>query len=193
VRIRRCRRTAVRREDENRNPLPIGAAHGVGRKCDCQSALNVDPISAPKIKIARRNIRKWRLSLVAANQLIAQLPEDLQHAVFDNAGTLAAFRVGALDAKRLAAKLGLGSPATLTQTTNHHAWLKVMRDGAPMQPRLIYTLAPPPEGSRLEKVIAFARASHMMPRKAVEERIAPSFPKASMRRPRRGRRDADRG
>ena len=56
--------------------------------------------------------RKWRLSLVAANQTISQLPDGLQHAVFGNAGTLIAFRVGALDAKRLAGELGLTNPAT---------------------------------------------------------------------------------
>jgi type IV secretion system coupling TraD/TrwB family protein len=137
--------------------------------------------------------RKWRLSLVAANQQIAQLPEALQHAVFGNAGTLVAFRVGALDAKRLAAELGLSNPTTLTQTTNHHAWIKLMRDGAPMQARIMRTVAPPPPGSRLAKVIAFTRASHMMLRKQVEERIAASFPKSPVQRPKhRRRRDADR-
>ena len=60
--------------------------------------------------------RKWRLSLVAANQTISQLPDGLQHAVFGNAGTLIAFRVGALDARRLAGELSLTNPATLTQT-----------------------------------------------------------------------------
>ena len=77
--------------------------------------------------------RKWRLSLVAANQTISQLPDGLQHAVFGNAGTLIAFRVGSLDAKRLAGELGLTNPATLTQTNNYHAWVKLMRDGAPMR------------------------------------------------------------
>jgi len=138
--------------------------------------------------------RKWRLSLVAANQQIAQLPEALPHAVFGNAGTLVAFRVGAHDAKRLAGELGMSNPATLTHTNNHQAWIKLMRDGAPLEPRLIHTLAPPPPGSRLAKVIAFAHACHMMPRKPVEERIAASFPKSPARRPRnRGKRDPDRG
>jgi hypothetical protein len=138
--------------------------------------------------------RKWRLSLVAANQQIAQLPKALQRAVFGNAGTLVVFRVGAHDAKRLAGELGMSSPATLTQTNNHQAWIKLMRDGAPLEPRLIHTLAPPPPGSRLPKVIAFAHARHMTPRGPVEERIAASFPKAPKRRPRhRGKRDPDRG
>ncbi len=138
--------------------------------------------------------RKWRLSLVAANQQIAQLPEALQHAVFGNAGTLVVFRVGAHDAKRLASELGMSSPATLTQTNNHQAWIKLMRDGAPLEPRLIQTITPPLPGARLANVVAFAHASHTMPRKPVEESIAASFPKAPKRRPRhRGKRDADRG
>ncbi len=58
--------------------------------------------------------RKWRLSLVAANQTISQLPDGLQHAVFGNAGTLIAFRVGALDAKRLAGELGIEQSGPLS-------------------------------------------------------------------------------
>jgi len=137
--------------------------------------------------------RKWRLALVAANQTISQLPDGLQQSVFGNAGTLVVFRVGAHDAERLAGELGMSSPATLTQTNNYRAWIKLMRDGAPTEPRLIDTLAPPPPGARLANVIAFAHASHMMLRKPVEEQIAASFPKAPAKRPRhRGKRDSDR-
>ena len=137
--------------------------------------------------------RKWRLSLVAANQTISQLPDALQHAVFGNAGTLIAFRVGALDANRLAGELGRRDGSTLTQTNNFHAWVKLMRHGAPMEPRIIATFTPPFPGLRLEKVIAFTRSTHMTPRKAVEERIAASFPKAPARRTRRrGKRNSDR-
>jgi hypothetical protein len=133
------------------------------------------------------------LSLVAANQTISQLPEGLQQAVFGNAGTLVVFRVGAHDAKRLAGELGMSNPATLTQTNNHRAWIKLMHDGAPLEARVIDTLAPPPPGVRLAQVVAFAHARHMMPRKAVEESIAASFPKAPTRRPRHtGKRDPDR-
>jgi len=137
--------------------------------------------------------RKWRLSLVAANQTISQLPDGLQHAVFGNAGTLIAFRVGALDAKRLVGELGLTNPATLTQTNNFHAWAKLMRDGVPSEPRLIKTFPPPFPGLRFEQVIAFARSTHMMPRRQVEERIAATFPKPHPRRPqRKAKRDSDR-
>jgi hypothetical protein len=138
--------------------------------------------------------RKWRLSLVAANQQIAQLPEALQHAVFGNAGTLVVFRVGAHDAKRLAGELGMSSPAALTQTNNYQAWIKLMRGGAPLEPRVIDMLAPPPPGARFAQVVALAHARHMMPRKPVEESIAASFPKAPAKQPRhRGKRDPDKG
>jgi hypothetical protein len=137
--------------------------------------------------------RKWRLSLVAANQTISQLADGLQQAVFGNAGTLVVFRVGAHDAKRLAGELGMSNPGTLTQTNNYQAWIKLMRGGAPLEARAIDMFAPPPPGARLAQVIAFAHARHMMPRKTVEESIAASFPKAPTRRPRhRGKRDPDR-
>jgi hypothetical protein len=46
----------------------------------------------------------------------------------------------------------------------------------------------------LANVVTFAHASHMMPRKPVEERVAASFAKAPARRPRhRGKRDPDMG
>jgi hypothetical protein len=102
--------------------------------------------------------------------------------------------ISEIDAKRLAGALGTSSPATLTQTDNYRAWIKLTRDGAPTGPRLIATLAPPPPGARLAKAIAFAHASHMTPRGPVEEQIAASFPKAPAKRPRhRGKRDPDRG
>jgi hypothetical protein len=132
--------------------------------------------------------RKWRLSLVAANQQIAQLPDSLQHAVFGNAGTLIAFRVGALDAKRLAAELGMGNPSVLTQTNNHHAWIRLMHHGAPLPAHLMQTFAPPSRGPRLAKVVAFTHASHMMPRAPVEERIVASIPRPPTKWLKRGRR-----
>ena len=114
--------------------------------------------------------------------------------MFGNAGTLIVFRVGALDAERLSGELGMSNMATLTQTNNYQAWIRLMHNGAPMHPRLLHTFPPPPEGARFEKVVAFARDRHMKPRAFVEARIAASFPKMPAKRPRhKKRRDADRG
>ena len=136
--------------------------------------------------------RKWRLSLVAANQHCSQLSDDLQQAVFGNAGTLIAFRVGSRDANFLADELNIENSQTLTQTKNFHAWIKLMRNGAPMEPHLLATLPPFPIGTQLQKVISHGRARHMMPREDVEERIAVFFPKAQAKRPRhRKKRDPD--
>ena len=136
--------------------------------------------------------RKWRLSLVAANQHVAQLSEDLQHAVFGNAGTIVAFRVGAIDAPMLAAELGMPSPRALRQTNNFHAWLRLMRDGAPLDPLIMRTLPPrAPRGNRLAKVVAYSRSRYTLPRAIVEARIADFFSRPLSRpagRPKKRRR-----
>jgi hypothetical protein len=128
--------------------------------------------------------RKWRLSLVAANQHVAQLSEDLQHAVFGNAGTIVAFRVGARDAPMLAAEIGMQSPRALRETNNFHAWVRLMRYGAPLDPHLIETFPPQlPAGNRLPRVIARSRSRHMVPRAIVEARVEAFFASASSKRP----------
>jgi hypothetical protein len=129
--------------------------------------------------------RKWRLSLVAVNQHIAQLPEALQHAVFGNAATIVAFRVGALDAPILSAELGMNSPRALRETNNFHAWIRLMRNGAPIEARLIQT-APPPVSTdnRLQSIIARSRARHTLPRSIVDARIDAFFSKVRPIRPR---------
>jgi len=43
--------------------------------------------------------RKYRLNLTLANQYIAQIPEDVQKAIFGNAGSLLTFTIGANDAR----------------------------------------------------------------------------------------------
>lgn len=128
--------------------------------------------------------RKWRLSLIAANQHVSQLPETLQNAVFGNAGTLIAFRVGARDAALLADELSLDNPRALTATNNFQAWLRLMHNGTPREPRVIRTLPPKPPRTKLDRVIALARARHMIPRSLVEARINAFFPKAPAKRPR---------
>jgi hypothetical protein len=85
----------------------------------------------------------------------------------------------------IAAELGMQSPRALRETNNFHAWLRLMRDGAPMEPRLIRTHAPSSPGKKFDHVVAQARARHMIPRALVEARINASFPKAPAKRPRR--------
>ena len=108
------------------------------------------------------------MSLVAVNQTISQLPEALQ-AVFGDAGALIVFRVGALDAERLADELGISNASTLTQTSSYQAWIRLIHDGAPMQPRLLHTFPPLSEGARFEK--AGMAAIHRTAATAAKERV----------------------
>jgi Type IV secretion-system coupling protein DNA-binding domain len=126
--------------------------------------------------------RKWRLSLVCANQQVSsQLPDSLRDAIFGNAGTLVAFRTGAQDAAFLADQLGMRNRLALTQTGNFHAWVRLMREGMPLEPKLLMTLRPPLAGERLEKVRALTRGRHMRSRAAVELHIEAFFPTAAAR------------
>jgi hypothetical protein len=128
--------------------------------------------------------RKWRLSLVAANQHVSQLPEGLRASVFGNAGTLIAFRVGAQDAELLAAELGMPNPKVLTQTNNYKAWTRLMRHGVPGEARLLETFPPPEGGRQFEAVAAASRARYMVPRDIVERQIKAFFPHVPTKRPR---------
>lgn len=50
--------------------------------------------------------RKYRLDLILANQYIAQIPEDVQKAIFGNCGSLASFVMGADDSAVFAKEFG---------------------------------------------------------------------------------------
>lgn len=88
--------------------------------------------------------RKYHLSLVLAHQFVGQLPSLLRQAVLGNAGSIVAFRVGAEDAPLITSELGIENAASLTDTANFSAWIKLMRDGVPGQLRLINTLPSDP-------------------------------------------------
>ena len=127
--------------------------------------------------------RKYRLSLCIANQHVSQLPEHLQQAVFGNVGTIVAFRTGAQDAPVIAAELGLQHKLALRETKNFSAWARIMRDGTPMEPRIIQMLPPPTEATRLPAIIAFSRARYMRSRELVKTRIAIFFSDQNSKRP----------
>lgn len=116
--------------------------------------------------------RKWRLSLVVANQFIGQLPESLKFAVLGNAGTLASFRVGSEDASLLTRELGHSNPRILMDLPNHQYWIKRLKDGVPAEPALVKTERLSPKGGGLKKVIAATRARYSRPRKELEAQFA---------------------
>lgn len=117
--------------------------------------------------------RNWNLSAVLAHQYLEQVPEVMRHAIIANCGSFITFRVGAYDAKVMAAELGIENERTLSDTANFSAWAKLLQGGNPTDPILLRTIVPePPATGRSAAVIAHTRARHTRERARVERLIA---------------------
>lgn len=80
-------------------------------------------------------LRKYRVSLVLANQYLAQLDTAVRDAVLGNVGTLVSFRVSADDAAYLARELEPKfEELDLISLPNYHVYLRLMIDGQVSQP-----------------------------------------------------------
>ena len=118
--------------------------------------------------------RKYRLDLTIAHQYIAQMEEEVQHAIFGNVGTMVCFRVGAEDAELLEKEF---MPEIVIQDLVNlgfkNIYLKLMIDGLTSRPFSAETLAPQPEpaGSYGEAIIQASRERYGAPRALVEDKI----------------------
>lgn len=116
--------------------------------------------------------RKYRLALTLGHQYLAQLPESLRHAVLGNSGSFISFRVGAADAKLIAAHLGLENEKALEGLSNFSAWGKFLVDGTPTDP-LFLKMLPPPKAinHRIAKLIRNSRIRFGNDRSKIETRL----------------------
>ena len=116
--------------------------------------------------------RKYRLSLVLANQYIEQVPEAVQNAIFGNCGTLIAFRVGAKDAKSLVEEMGTFDEGDFTNLPKYSIYLKLMIDGLAGQAFSATTL-PPEELSEgdARKLVRVSRERYAKPKSEIEAKI----------------------
>ena len=88
--------------------------------------------------------RKFRLNLILTNQYTAQLPEEIQKAIFGNAGTIISFVVGADDATRLIAEMGTTyTQDDLVSLVRYQIVLKLAIDETISHPFPAYTLPLP--------------------------------------------------
>jgi len=79
--------------------------------------------------------RKYKLGLILANQYIAQLPEDIQNAIFGNVGTVMSYVVGASDADRVVKELNsLYTPDDLVGLARYQLAMKMSIDSQVSQP-----------------------------------------------------------
>lgn len=87
--------------------------------------------------------RKYRLSLILANQYVEQIEEDVRAAIFGNCGTLITFLVGAADADLLSHEFGQQyTPEDLVSISKHQIVLKLMVDNTQSLPFPAFTLPP---------------------------------------------------
>jgi hypothetical protein len=115
--------------------------------------------------------RKFGLVLTLANQYVGQLPNRIRQAVFGNAATVLAFRIGAEDSDLIAKHLGW-NPDDLINLKNHTLRGRFLVDGSPSNAELIDTLPPPTEqDNRSKQIIDHSRTRFGRPRAQVEERI----------------------
>ena len=100
--------------------------------------------------------RKYRLGLILANQYIAQLPEEIQNAIFGNVGTVMSYVVGASDADRIVKELNnLYTADELVGLGKYQLAMKMSVDSQMTQPFSSYGLPlPDTRTQQKEKVLA---------------------------------------
>ena len=109
--------------------------------------------------------RKYRLSLILANQYIGQIPEDVRLAIFGNAGTMLSFLVGAGDSPYLAKEFSERyEEKDLLSLGNYQAIIKMAIDNLTQTPFLCKTLPLPQSATQnREKVIRLSRERYLKP------------------------------
>jgi len=103
--------------------------------------------------------RKYKLSLILANQYMAQIPEDVQKAILGNAGSLITFGIGAEDAQIVNKEYSeVFSENDLVNLHNFQIAIKLMVDGHTTRPFLANTLPlPASKNQNRAKVIQVSR------------------------------------
>ena len=103
--------------------------------------------------------RKYRLSLTLANQYIAQIPEEVQKAIFGNCGNIASFVMGADDAEAFSKEYGgLYTKEDLVSLGKYQIINKISIDNIISRPFPAHTLPPLSNTNQnREKVIRVSR------------------------------------
>ena len=88
-------------------------------------------------------LRKFRVGLVAAQQILSQSEPEVRHALLGNVGTLIAFRIGAEDAMVIGKEFAPDfEPVDLISIPNFTCYLRLMINRAPSKPFSATTLTP---------------------------------------------------
>lgn len=111
--------------------------------------------------------RKYRLNLILVNQYIGQIHEDVQKAIFGNAGTLMCFPIGAQDAKHLVTEFaGVYKDVELVSLSNYQMIIKLAIDNVTSFPFFATSLPlPKSKNQNREKAIQNSRERYTKKRK----------------------------
>lgn len=103
--------------------------------------------------------RKYHLSVILANQYMAQIPDDVQRAILGNAGSVLTFALGASDADILHKEFSeVFSQSDLVNLSKYQIACKMMIDGHTSRPFLATTLPLPlSKNNNKEKIITVSR------------------------------------
>ncbi len=120
--------------------------------------------------------RKYRLNLTLANQYMAQIDQDVQKAIFGNAGSLVSFVVGADDARILEKEYGgVFTEKDLVELDRFQVATKMTIDDQISRPFLGYTLPlPVSKNQNRPKVIRVSRERYSYKKKWGENSPSPA-------------------
>ncbi len=117
--------------------------------------------------------RKYKLSLIVANQFTAQLDPDIRDAIFGNVGTMMSFTLGKDDADIISGQYKeIVSPNDLISLPMFTAYIKLMVDGINADPFSMRTMPlTTPEGSLelIDKIRKQSRQRYAMEKKELEK------------------------
>ena len=122
--------------------------------------------------------RKYRLGLILANQYIAQLPEEIQNAIFGNVGTVMSYVVGATDADRIAKELNnFYTTDDLVGLGKYQLAMKISVDAQMSLPFSAHNLPlPDTQTHQKEKVLAATHEKYYRPIESSKTPVLPPAP-----------------
>jgi hypothetical protein len=117
--------------------------------------------------------RKYRLCLTLSHQYLDQLSPEVRQAVFGNAGTMIAFRIGHADAELLAKEFtNTFIPGQLVELDRYQVLVRLLEDGVASTPFLARTLpALEKRHARRHKLIQRSRERFAASRGEVEKKL----------------------
>lgn len=118
--------------------------------------------------------RKYRLCLTLSHQYLDQLSPEVRQAVFGNAGTMIAFRIGHTDAELLAKEFAnTFIPGQFVELDRYHIFIRLLKNGIASTPFLgrTFSIIPTPP-SRRQAFIQNSRRRFAAPRKRIENRLS---------------------